>query len=48
MVLMVAHLPWTLAVSFIGGKWSDWDWLIQNGADGCLFVLFPCCLIHSW
>ena len=47
MVLMFAYLSWPLALSFIGGKWSYCDWVIYNGANGCLSVLSPCCLIHS-
>ena len=39
MVLMIAYLSCPLAISFIVCKWSDCDWMIQNGADDCLFVL---------
>ena len=30
---MVAHLSWTLTVSFIVGKWSDYDWATHNSVD---------------
>ena len=42
-----AYFPWFLAASFIVCKWIDCDWVTQNGANGCLFVLASCYLIHS-
>ena len=38
MVLMVAYLSYSLALLFIVGKWSDCNWVSQNGANGCLLL----------
>ena len=38
MVLISACFLHPIALKFIGSKWSDCHWEIQNGADLCLSV----------